>query len=218
MPNCIKILILEDNQNDAELLQHELKKLGLIFSSEIVQTREEFENALDNFSPNMILSDYSLPSFDGVTAFHIKQKKHSAIPFIIVSGTIGEENAVELIKKGVTDYAIKDKLFSLGPKITRALKDADDIKAKSIADEKLKAQNKKLLEIAFLQSHQMRVPVAHILGLYNLFNFDNPSDPINAETLCLLKKSAESLDNIIHEISQKINDIDAIVYSEQIAL
>ncbi|MES2875465.1 MAG: response regulator [Bacteroidota bacterium] len=210
MSNRIKILILEDNKSDLALLQRELKKSGLFFSSEHVQTRQEFEYALDNFKPNIILSDYSLPSFDGVTAFHIKQRKHSEIPFIIVSGTIGEENAVELIKNGINDYALKDKLFSLVPKITRALKDADEIKAKRIAGDKLKLQNEKLLEIAFLQSHQMRVPVVHILGLYDFFNFNDPADPINAETLSMLKISAESLDNIIGEIVQKISDIDAL--------
>lgn len=210
MPDKIKILILEDIQSDAELILRELKKSGLIFSPEIVQTRETYENALDNFKPDIILSDYILPSFDGVTAFHIKQKKHSDIPFIIVSGTIGEENAVELIKNGVTDYALKDKLFSLTPKITRALKDVDNIKAKRIVDEKLKTQNEKLFKIAFLQSHQMRVPVAHILGLYNLFNFDNPSDPINAEILNKLKITAESLDNIIRDIMQKTSEIKEI--------
>lgn len=146
MTNSIKILILEDNQSDAELLQRELKKSGLSFSSEIVQTREEFESALDNFKPDIILSDYSLPSFDGVTAFHIKQKKHSDIPFIIVSGTIGEENVVELIKNGVTDYALKDKLFALTPKITRALKEEEGRKGKLIADEKLKIEHEKLLQ------------------------------------------------------------------------
>lgn len=208
MSDKIKILILEDNLNDAELIQRELKKSEFSFSSEIVQTQHEFITALDNFKPDIILSDYSLPSFDGVTAFHIKQKKYPDTPFIIVSGTIGEENAVELIKKGVTDYALKNKLFSLAPKITRALKDANDIKAKRIVDEKLKIQNEKLFEIAFLQSHQVRVPVAHILGLFSLFKFDNPSDPINAEILCKLKISAESLDNIIREIVQKTSEIE----------
>lgn len=208
--NSIKILIVEDSQSDAELIHRELKKSGLIFSSKIVQIREEFESALDNFKPDIILSDYSLPTFDGVTAFHIKQKKHSDIPFIIVSGIIGEENAVALIKNGVTDYALKDKLFTLAPKITRALKHADDIKAKNIVDENIKLQNEKLFEIAFLQSHQMRVPVVHILYLHSLFNFDDPSDPINAETLSLLKTSAESLDKIIQQITQKISEIRSI--------
>jgi DNA-binding NtrC family response regulator len=210
MINSIKILILEDSQSDAELLQRELKRSGLSFSSEITQTQDEFIAALDNFNPDIILSDYSVPSFDGLTAFHIKQKKHSEIPFIIVSGTIGEEIAVELIKNGVTDYALKDKLFSLAPKISRALMEAEARKEKWIADEILKKKNIKILEIAFLQSHQMRVPVVHILGLYSLFNFDNPSDPANAETLRMLKISAESLDIIIREIVEKITEIDAL--------
>lgn len=146
MSNKIKILILEDNQNDAELLQRELKKSGLSFSSEIVQTRETFENALDRFKPDIILSDYSLPSFDGVSAFHIKQKKYSDIPFIIVSGTLGEEKAVELIKNGVTDYTLKNKLFSLAPKITRALKEEKEKKEKRIVNKRLKTEHEKLLK------------------------------------------------------------------------
>lgn len=210
MKDKLKIIIVEDNEHDVELLLCELNKSDLYFSSEIVQTREEYIETFDNFMPHLILSDYALPSFDGVTAFHLKQKKNKDIPFIIVSGTIGEERAVELIKNGINDYVLKDKLFTLNPKITRALKDADDIKAKRIVDEKLKIQNQKILEIAFLQSHQMRVPVVHILGLYNLFNFEDPSDPINVETLSLLKESAESLDKIIREIAQKILEIEAI--------
>jgi two-component system sensor histidine kinase/response regulator len=136
----LKILILEDNQNDVDLLYRELKKSGLSFISRIVQTREEYENALENFGPDIILSDYSLPTFDAVTAFRIKQEKSPYIPFIIVSGIIGEENAVELIKNGVTDYTPKDKLFTLSPKINRALKDSEERKEKNITAEKLKIQ------------------------------------------------------------------------------
>jgi two-component system CheB/CheR fusion protein len=76
----LKILILEDNPSDADLLLPELKKNGLNFTFEIVETREAFENALENFNPDIILSDYSLPSFDGVTAFQIKQNKSPNIP------------------------------------------------------------------------------------------------------------------------------------------
>jgi len=128
MVENIKILILEDNQSDADLLQRELKKSGLVYTSEIVQTRQEFESSLENFKPDLILADYSLPSFDGDTAFDIKQKAYPDIPFIIISGFIGEENAVELIKNGVTDYALKDKLFTLPLKIERALKEAEEKK------------------------------------------------------------------------------------------
>ncbi len=144
----LKILILEDNQNDADLLLRELKRSGINFISEIVQTREEFENALQNFSPDIILADYSLPSFDGLTAFNIKQNISPDIPFIIVSGVIGEENAVELIRNGVTDFAQKDKLFVLIPKINRALKEAKEKKEKRIADEELVFQNEEKEKLA----------------------------------------------------------------------
>ena len=138
-PN-LKILILEDNQDDVDLLHRELKKSGLNFTAEIVQTRAAFEHALQHFNPDLILSDYSLPSFDAVTAFHIKQNKSPHIPFIIISGVIGEENAVELIKNGVTDYTPKDKLFTLSTKINRALKDTEERKEKENIAEKLKIQ------------------------------------------------------------------------------
>jgi DNA-binding NtrC family response regulator len=140
MPSNIRILILEDNQNDADLLNRQLKKSGLSFTPEIVQTRVGFEHALQHFNPDLILADYSLPSFDAVTAFRIKQNKFPHIPFIIVSGVIGEEKAVELIKNGITDYAPKNKLFTLSSKINRALKDTEEKKEKIIIAEKLKIQ------------------------------------------------------------------------------
>jgi signal transduction histidine kinase len=145
MVSDLRILVLEDNQNDADLLHRELKKSGLSFTSQIVQARAEYENALENFTPDIILSDYSLPAFDAVTAFRIKQDRYPFIPFIIVSGIIGDENAVELIKNGVTDYAPKDKLFTLSQKINRALKDSEERKEKKINTEKLRIQAAELI-------------------------------------------------------------------------
>lgn len=141
----LNILILEDNKSDADLLCRELKKSGLNFVTKIVQTRIEFEDALINFSPDLILSDYALPAFDAVTAFRIKQKYHSHIPFIIVSSIIGEENAVELIKDGVTDYVSKQKLFTLFTKITRALDDIAVRNEKIVIAEKLRLQTIELI-------------------------------------------------------------------------
>ncbi len=211
MTDYFKVLIIEDNKSDADLLLRELKKNDLNFTSKIVETRESFENALDEFYPDIILSDYTLPTFDGVTAFNIKQISWPDIPFIIVSGTIGEERSIELIKSGITDYALKDKLFSLPPKNNRALTDAEEKKEKRITDEELKAQYDKLLKIAFLQSHQVRVPIANILGLFNLFVFDNPSSPIIAKVLTMLKLVAESLDKTILEIVQITEEIRSII-------
>lgn len=141
----IKILILEDNSADADLLVRHLTKSGLSFVSKIVESKKIFEESLDNFLPDIILSDYSLPSFDAVSAFKIIKDRNLNIPFIIISGTIGEENAVMLIKEGVTDYVSKNNFSSLLQKVSRALKEAEELHEKENLLEKLKIQTKALL-------------------------------------------------------------------------
>lgn len=141
-----KLLILEHDENDLELLLYELKKGALDCIPKIVENREQFSKELIDFCPDIILSDYSLPGFDGVAAFRIKQEICPDVPFIIVSGTIGEENAVELIKNGVTDYAIKDKLFTVIPKIKRALNEANERLEKAVAEQDLRSSQRQLAE------------------------------------------------------------------------
>src|SRR5687768_13813254 len=109
----IKILILEHNPNDIGLLQDELNKSGVNYILKVVQTRKEYEHVLSSFNPDLILANYSLPCFDGLAAFRIRQHMAPETPFIIVSGTIGEENAVELIRMGVTDYVLKRKIYQI---------------------------------------------------------------------------------------------------------
>jgi PAS domain S-box-containing protein len=165
-----KILILEDNESDAFLLCRELKKSGLMFTYKIVQTRATFIDALSQFNPDIILSDFSLPSFDAIAAFRIKQSTHPLIPFIIVSGIIGEENAVELIAEGVTDYASKGKLFSLPVKINRALNDAEEKREKKLTDEKLKIQTAELIianKELILQNEEKEKRAADLVVLYS---------------------------------------------------
>jgi len=128
-----KILIAEHNQYDIELLQDELDRSGLNYISEIVHTEKAFTVSLNNFKPDIILSDYSFPSFDGPTAFKIRKILAADTPFILVSGIIGEEKATELIRNGVTDYVLKDSLSSLTPKVKRALKEAKEKQQKSLA-------------------------------------------------------------------------------------
>ncbi|MEO7982586.1 MAG: PAS domain-containing protein [Bacteroidota bacterium] len=139
MATKIKILMVEHDPVDIELIQDELRSGGINFVAVVVKNEADFVTMLNSFIPDIILSDYTLPSFSGMRAFEINQKIVPETPFIFVSGTIGEEKSIELIKNGVTDYALKDKLFSLCPKVTRALKE-------SLArQQKMKAEQERML-------------------------------------------------------------------------
>lgn len=121
----LRILILEDRIADAELCARELKRAGLSFKMQRVDTRPAFEQALDADVPDLVISDFSLPSaFDGLAALEIARSKYPEVPFVFVSGTIGEERAVEAMRRGATDYVLKDRLTRLVPVITRALEEA----------------------------------------------------------------------------------------------
>lgn len=143
----IKILILEHDPNDLELLLHMLKKSELDYSSVVVETKSKYEEALIDFRPEIILSDYSLPSFDGLNAYKIKSQVCPETPFIIVSGTIGEENAVDLIKDGITDYVLKEKMYQVVPKIKRALNEVRERKEKVLTEQQLEEQNEQIKNI-----------------------------------------------------------------------
>ena len=126
MSNELKILILEDVPSDAELMEEELTDSGMTFTSKRVATKASYLNAIDEYCPNIILSDYSLPSFDGLSALKIAREKCPDVPFIFVSGALGEEMAIELLKKGATDYVLKNRLSRLGPAVSRALSEVEE--------------------------------------------------------------------------------------------
>lgn len=120
MPQSIKILIAEDSSSDAELLLRALQRAGYSPEWQRVDTEEDFL-AILHPGLDLVLSDYSMPQFTGLRALELIKSRHPEIPFIIVSGTIGEETAVEAMRLGATDYLLKDRLGRLGPAISRAL-------------------------------------------------------------------------------------------------
>lgn len=126
-PNNLRILIVEDSEIDAELCQRELHHAGLNFVAERVWSRESFENALHNFTPDLVLCDFSLPgAFDGLEALDIMRNHSPDNPFIFVSGTIGEERAVEALKRGATDYVLKERMGRLAHVVKRALQESNE--------------------------------------------------------------------------------------------
>ncbi len=149
----LRILLLEDSEPQVELTKHTLKEAGLEFEFVVVDTRDAFERELKRSAPSLILSDYSLPGFDGVQALEIAQKAVPTVPFIFVTGVLGEEVAIEMLKLGATDYVLKTHLARLGPSVRRALREADDRRERELAEEKFRTSHEQLRALtAHLQS------------------------------------------------------------------
>src|SRR4051794_4341042 len=113
MKSPLQILHLEDDRADAELVQALLEDDGIACTINCVKTRSDYEAALDRGDFDLILSDYSLPKFDGMSALALARERRPEKPIIFVSGTIGEEAAVEALKQGALDYVLKDQLARL---------------------------------------------------------------------------------------------------------
>lgn len=117
----MRILLLEDLVENAESLERHLRNGGISFVSQRVQTRDAFIAALEQYQPDIVLSDLKLPTFDGLSAVQIVQLRHREIPVLVVADRPGEEAVVELIKAGASDFVPKDRLDQLVPAIRRAL-------------------------------------------------------------------------------------------------
>ncbi len=113
----IRILLLEDNPVDAELVENELREAGFVFNSKLVENKQSYIKALQKFYPDIILSDYDLPSFSGAEALQIRKEMCPEIPFILVTGAVGEERAIEILTGGATDYVLKKNLSRLLPAV-----------------------------------------------------------------------------------------------------
>jgi diguanylate cyclase (GGDEF)-like protein/PAS domain S-box-containing protein len=132
----IRILLTEDVATEAELELRELKRAGLQVDHRIVDTEEAFLRELSEFEPDIILSDFSMPHFDGMAALSIARELVPDTPFIFVSGTIGEEYAIRALKNGASDYVLKTNLVRLPPAVERAMQDKHErARRKSVEEE-----------------------------------------------------------------------------------
>lgn len=133
-PKKLRILYAEDNSADAELILLQLKKNGFDFHTEVVDTPDSFQDKLRSHHYDLILSDYSMPNWSAMGALEIAQREAQDIPFILISGSIGDEAIVECMKQGVTDYVLKDRPARLPAAVRRALND------KSLRDERIQVE------------------------------------------------------------------------------
>jgi signal transduction histidine kinase len=147
MTTPLRVLLVEDNPSDAELLALELQRAGFVCQCQRVETEAAYLARLDG-DFDLVLCDYELPQFDGLRALALLQASGRDVPFIIVSGAIGEDTAVTAIKQGAADYLLKDRLARLGPSVTHALEQARLRRERRKADEGLKLANERYRALA----------------------------------------------------------------------
>jgi two-component system, cell cycle sensor histidine kinase and response regulator CckA len=134
----LKVLVVEDSRDDADLLVHALKQAGYDPSYALVQNADGMRAQLAKSDWDLVISDYVIPGFGGIAALKVLRESGREIPFIIVSGKIGEDVAVEALHAGANDYLLKDRLTRLGPAIDRALKEASQKRKRTQAEQALR--------------------------------------------------------------------------------
>src|SRR6516164_1890961 len=137
MKSKLRILHLEDDPRDTELVQETLALDGISSDVTRVETEADFVASLQQGGFDLILADYTLPSFDGLSALKIARENSPHLPLIFVSGTLGEEVAIEALKIGATDYVFKTRLSRLAPSVKRALREAEERSDRLQAEEAL---------------------------------------------------------------------------------
>ena len=168
MPEELRILHLQDALKDAMLLQGVLEADGIACDISHVSTRDAFTTALEAGGVDLILADYALPGFDGRAALEIARRIRPEVPFILVSGTIGEEAAIESLKNGATDYIFKQNISRLAPAVRRALHEAAERRNRRAAEEAL--QQERCFLRAVIESLEVGIVACDAEGALTFFN------------------------------------------------
>jgi signal transduction histidine kinase len=202
----MNILILEDHYEDFELINRALKRGGLAFESRLVDSKDEFKSTLQSFKPDVILSDHSLAQFNSIEALKICRAGGLNTPFILVTGAVSEEFAVNALKQGVDDYILKSHLDKLGHAISQALSHREAEKVRNLAEENLRKQNEELSKtnreldsFVYSVSHDIRSPLMSVLGLVDIIQ--NEGDKVDKTRLFdMLRHSIHRLDDTLLEV------------------
>jgi signal transduction histidine kinase len=220
MNEVLNVLCLEDSPRDAEIIRELLKDKGYDLNMDCTAVEKEFVSFLRSHKYDIILSDFKLPGFDGFTALRWSVEICPDVPFICISGTVGEETAVELLKKGAVDYILKDRLVRLPSAIQRALEEAKEKEARKQAEkdlfslntqleqrviertEQLEAANKELEAFSYSVSHDLRAPLRAVDG-FSKFVLEDYEDKLDSEGIRLLKlirSNTQKMDQLITDL------------------
>ncbi|HCM76243.1 MAG TPA: hybrid sensor histidine kinase/response regulator [Cytophagales bacterium] len=205
----LKILIIEDMEDDVELVKRVLTKEGIPFTIYCVDQRDEYLKGLMEFKPNVILSDHSLPQFNSVEALEICHRIGVDVPFILVTGTVSEEFAVNCLKNGADNYVLKGNLSRLPSAILNALKQREIEKNRKKAERELHKQNQILVKVnneldrfVYSVSHNLRSPLMSVQGLLNIARKEVEQNSVARlnEYFDMMDASIDKLDNTLKEI------------------
>jgi PAS domain S-box-containing protein len=177
----LRILMIEDEERDATLVEHALKDGGFDFAFKRVDTEDTYLKALDKFQPSVILSDHGLPAFDGFSALTIAQDKVPDTPFIFVTGSLGEEMAIKALKNGATDFVLKHRLATLPPAVHRALRQTEFRIQRRQAEEALQTSEERYRSLVELSPDALFVETDYKIVFINsagtrLFGLAAPED------------------------------------------
>lgn len=208
MDKELKILMLEDLQDDVGLIERTLRKEGMNFSIKRVDSQKEFGECLAEFQPDVILSDHALPQFNSLEALKMCRKQAVNAPFILVTGTVSEEFAVSCLKQGADDYVLKSNMVRLPSAIQNALKQRNQEVKRKKAERTLRKQNEQLVKInkeldsfVYSVSHNLRAPLMSVLGLINLVQIENKKgDQTMNSYFGMMQHSIHKLDDTLKEI------------------
>jgi len=161
MPEPLRMLILEDNPTDVELIQFELQEAGFTVISRVVMTEEDFVRELQEYCPDLILSDYDLPKYNGALALAEASRRRPDTPFILVSGVVTEDRAIEILTQGAKDYVLKNRLQRrLIPAVRRALTEAEEHRARKQAEAELREAHRNLEAIVNIRTAKLHEEMA----------------------------------------------------------
>ncbi len=207
MSDRVRVLIVEDVPTDAELMEYELQNAGMAFSAKRVETKAVYIEALSSFLPHVILSDYSLPAFDGITALQLRLERAADTPFIFVTGALGEELAIELLKQGATDYVLKSRLCRLPVAVNRALREVEERKERERARTELeRAEMQRRENERWVFLGQMASGIAH--DIRNPINFVSLAlDHISGKKQTGTDKGTRKLIEDAHSELMRVNEM-----------